>query len=41
MRFLLRNKFFIHAAQLLLNALDLILRGLALLPIDFRYRGSR
>jgi len=40
MRSLLCYQLFIHAQQLPLNALDLILRGLALLPIQFRYRRS-
>jgi len=37
---LLRQKFFVDAAQLALNALDLMLNRLALLTVHFRDRGS-
>jgi len=41
MQFFLRWDGFADAAELLLNALDLIPRGLALLRIQFRGGGSR
>jgi len=40
MRFLLQLDVFVHAAELLLNALDLIARGFGLLRIHLHGSGS-
>jgi hypothetical protein len=41
MRFLLRSDGFVDAAELVLNAVDLIPRGFALLVIQLRGSGAR
>jgi hypothetical protein len=41
MRFLLRLDCFVDAAELALNALDLLPRGLRLLVIQLRHSGTR
>jgi hypothetical protein len=41
MRFLLRQKFFVYAMELLLNAIDLVPRGFRLLVIQLRGSGPR